>query len=253
MLKKIIVQILFYITLIVLWQSLFVIGVRLEWWKSYAFPYPLGVWEAFLKLFKRGTLHTSVIASLNRVLIGYSISVAFGGFCGLALTQVKILRETVRPLLLGIQTLPSICWVPFAILWFGLQESAIIFVTVVGSTFCIAISIDSAFRNVSPLYINVAKTLGTGRFTLWTKVILPASFPMIISSLKHGWSFAWRALMAGEVMSATIGLGQALTMGRDLADINRVALVMLLIIIIGSIIDKLIFDVIERHLLKKRG
>ena len=251
--SKVIVQIIFYILLVLLWQFLFKVGVELEWWKAYAFPSPLGVGNVFLKLYKRGTLYTAITASLGRAVIGYGMSVIIGVLSGFILNQIKILNKTVRPLLLGIQTLPSICWVPFAILWLGLQESAIIFVTVIGSTFSIAISTDSALNNVSPLYINAAKTLGANRLMLWTRVIFPASLPMIISGLKHGWSFAWRALMVGEVMSATVGLGQALIMGRNLADINRVALVMLLIVFIGLLIDQLIFEIIERRLLKKRG
>ena len=159
----------------------------------------------------------------------------------------------LHPLLLGLQTLPSICWVPFAILWFGLDESAVLFVVVMGSAFSIALSVRNGIRNVNPLWIKAAKTMGADRKQLYIKVMLPASMPAFVEGLRQGWSFAWRALMSGEVMSATVGLGHTLMMGRDLADINQVMLVMLVIILIGIIIDRFVFWRIEERILRKRG
>ena len=124
---------------------------------------------------------------------------------------------------------------------------------VVGSTFGIAISVDNAIKNVQPIYIKAALTMGADKKQLYTRVILPASLPELVSGLKQGWSFAWRALMAGEVMTTSVGLGQTLIIGRDLADINQVMLVMIVIIIVGIAIDKCIFSVIEKKLLTKRG
>jgi NitT/TauT family transport system permease protein len=156
-------------------------------------------------------------------------------------------------LILGVQTLPSICWVPFAILWLGLTESAIIFVIVMGSTFSIAIAVDMGLRSVNPIYIKAAKTMGAKGIALYAKVVFPASLPPLISGLKQGWSFAWRSLMAGEVMTATVGLGQALTMGRDLADINKVMLIILITIMLGVFIEKLVFTMTENKVLKRIG
>jgi NitT/TauT family transport system permease protein len=247
-------QIAFYIALIIIWQGLFYLGVHVfGWWKPYAFPNPLGVWNSFVSLIRQNALFIAVFYSLRRALIGFLISVLIGVVIGLIIARFKILSKLMNPLILGVQTLPSICWVPFAILWFGLNESAIIFVIVMGSTLSIAIAIDNAIRGINPLYIKAAKTMGARGFNLYTKVIFPASLPPFISGLKQGWSFAWRSLMAGEVMSASIGLGQALTMGRDLADINRVALIIIIIIILGAVIEKLIFTTLETKIAKRLG
>ena len=172
---------------------------------------------------------------------------------GLLINHFKYLQKNLKPIVLGIQTLPSVCWVPFSILWFGLSTQAILFVVVMGSAFSIAISVDNAIKNVQPIYTKAALTMGAGKGQLYRHVIFPASLPELISGMKQGWSFAWRALMAGEVMTTSIGLGQTLIMGRDLADIDQVMLVMLVIVLVGIIIDKCIFSVIENRVLKKRG
>ena len=122
-----------------------------------------------------------------------------------------------------------------------------------GSAFGIAIAIESGIKNVPPIYIKAARTMGVDSFQLYARVIFPAALPAFVSGLKQGWSFAWRALMSGEVMSASMGLGYTLMVGRDLADINQVMTVMLVIILIGILIDKGIFTQIEMRILKKRG
>ena len=196
--------------------------------------------------------------SLLRGIVGYAIAVLIGFVLGLLMNRIRYLQKNLKPLVLGIQTLPSVCWVPFAILWFGIPKtsifsSAILFVVVVGSTFGIAISVDNAIKNVQPIYIKAALTMGADKKQLYTRVILPASLPELVSGLKQGWSFAWRALMAGEVMTTSVGLGQTLIIGRDLADINQVMLVMIVIIIVGIAIDKCIFSVIEKNCLQNVG
>lgn len=169
------------------------------------------------------------------------------------ITYVKYLNRNLKPLLMGIQTLPSICWVPFAILWFGLAEKAIIFVVVMGSVFSVSLAIENSIRNIPVIYTKVAKTMGAGRKDILLHVVLPAALPGFVSGLRQSWSFAWRALMSGEVMSSFIGLGYVLMLGRDLADINQVMAVMIVIIIVGIIIDKFVFSIAENRMLKKRG
>lgn len=252
--RKIIGSILFAVGLIVLWQLLYVAATDwFDWAKPYAVPHPLGVWRSLCSLTMDGTLASAVANSMLRVLIGFGISIVVGIIFGILIIQSEYLARNLKPLILGIQTLPSICWVPFAILWFGLGESAIIFVVVMGAAFSIAIAVESGIKNVPPIYIRAAKTMGVSGLKLYTKVIFPAALPSFISGLKQGWSFAWRALMSGEVMSAAAGLGFTLMVGRDLADINQVMTVMLVIILIGIIIDKGIFFSVERHIQKQRG
>ncbi len=214
--RKAMGSILFLILLIAFWQFLYVAATDwFEWAKPYAVPHPFGVVESVKTLLANGTLVAAVLKSMLRVLTGFLISVVIGVLFGILIIQSKYFARNLKPLLLGIQTLPSICWVPFAILWFGLNESAIIFVVVMGSVFSISLAVESGVREVPPIYI--------------------------------------KALMSGEVMSASVGLGYTLMIGRDLADINQVMTVMLVIILIGIVIDKGIFSSVENYLLRQRG
>lgn len=252
--SKIIEKIIFFILLIALWQLVAYVGVEvLHVWKSYTMPTPLGVWNKIFDLFSQASIYFAILASLKRVFLGYLLAVLIGAVLGILIVRFPYLGRNLKPLILGMQTLPSICWLPFAILWYGLNESAIIFVIVIGSAFSIAISVENSFKSVDPILIRAAKTMGANQRELYTKVIFPACTPMLISGLKQGWSFAWRALMSGEMMSATVGLGQVLLLGRELADINQVMVVMIVIIIIGSVIDKCIFSTVEKRVRKSRG
>lgn len=142
---------------------------------------------------------------------------------------------------------------PFAILWFGLKEQAILFVVIMGSAFSVSLALENGVRSINPIYLKAARTMGASKKALYLKVIFPASLPALIAGLRQGWSFAWRALMSAEVMSASTGLGYTLILGRDLADINQVMLVMLVIIVVGICIDKFIFSSAEKRILAKRG
>ncbi len=247
-------SLLFFIGLLLLWQLLYTAACSwLGWAKPYAIPNPIGVLRCIVTLFSDGTLAAAVAGSLLRVLLGFALSVVIGILLGILIVHSGYLERNLKPLILGVQTLPSICWVPFAVLWFGLSEGAIIFVVVMGSAFGIAIAVESCIKNVPPLYIRAARTMGVDSFELYRMVIFPAALPAFVAGLKQGWSFAWRALMSGEVMSASMGLGYTLMVGRDLADINQVMTVMLVIILIGVLIDKWIFGVIERRILTVRG
>lgn len=206
-----------------------------------------------LGLISDNTLSVAVLASAKRILVGYFVSMILGILLGLIIVRYKWLDENVSALILGLQTLPSICWLPFAILWYGLNESAIIFVIAIGSTFAVAIAVESGIKNVNPLFIRAAKTMGADGINVYWNVIIPASLPSLISGLKQGWSFAWRALMAGEMLSATKGLGQVLMVGRDLADISQVMAVMIVIIILGVVVDKLVFGKIEMNIRRRWG
>jgi len=247
-------KILFYILLILIWEGIYKLGVDvLSIWKPYIFPSPFDVFGTLIALIKDNTIGIAIVASLKRIIVGYFISVIIGMTLGLVIAKFKYLGENLGPLILGLQTLPSICWLPFAILWFGLSEISIIFVIAIGSTFAVAISVKYAIQNVNPLYIRAAKTMGAKGRKVYTHVILPAALPDIVSGLKQGWSFAWRALMAGEMLSSTKGLGQVLMVGRDLADISQVVAVMLVIIILGLLVDKLVFSRLEKNMRHKWG
>ncbi|MCX7923534.1 MAG: ABC transporter permease [Clostridia bacterium] len=247
-------KILFYLILVTIWELVYRIGVDyLEIWKSYTFPSPFAVIKTLFGLIGDNTLGIAVLASMKRIIVGYSISIVIGVIIGLTIVRYKYLDENFSALILGLQTLPSICWLPFAILWYGLGEGAIMFVIAIGSTFAISIAIESGIKNVPPLYIRAAKTMGASGIKIYWNVIIPASLPSVISGLKQGWSFAWRALMAGEMLTATVGLGQVLMVGRDLADISQVMAVMVVIIVLGLAVDKIIFGRIEANIRTKWG
>jgi len=238
----------FILLFLVVWQLLYFIMVeKAAIWKPYVFPSPLGVLNSYEKLIKNGTLFAGIGQTMRRICIGYGISILIGVFSGMLLARFKALSELMKPLVLGIQTLPSICWVPFAILWYGLAESATIFIVVIGSTFSICIAVETGIKNINPLYIRAAKTMGAKGTALYTKVILPASIPSLVGALKQGWSFAWRALMTGEMMMSSKGIGLMLSQAREIGGINEVTAVMLVIILISVLIDKLLFGTIEKR------
>lgn len=251
---KILTCICFYILLVLLWQAIYTLGTgTFGWWKSYAMPFPTGVVKSLEKLIANGTLWQAVIYSLRRVLIGFVIALLTGTVLGLLISASAFLNRCLKPLMNGLQSLPSVCWVPFAILWFGLDESAVLFVVVIGSTFSVALAIENAIAQVPPIHKRAAATMGANPMQMYTQVVFPAALPGFLAGLRQSWSFAWRALMSGEVMSAYVGLGYSLMAGRDMADINQVTAVMLVIIVIGILIDRCVFSSLERRIQKSRG
>lgn len=234
-------KLIFFAALVLLWQILFLV----HWWPEYLFPSPIAVGETLLNGFLDGTFLIGITVSMARVLAGYFISLAIGLPLGLLIGRVRVLDETVGSVLTGLQTLPSICWLPLALLWFGLNERAILFVVVMGAMLSIAIAAEGGVKNTSPKYLRAARNMGAGGFRLYRYVILPAAWPSILTGMKLGWSFAWRSLMAGELLYVSLGLGQLLTMGRELNDMSQVIAVMLVIIALGLLVDRLIFSRLE--------
>jgi NitT/TauT family transport system permease protein len=220
-------------------------------WPSFLFPSPSGVLQNLSVGMQDLSIPIAAQISMKRLLIGYFISLAIGLLLGVLIDRIKYLDEALSPLLLGVQTLPSICWLPLAILWFGLGEESIIFVIAIGSIFSISMAVVSGIKHVPPLYIRAAKTMGAKGLRSYTSVVIPAALPSIISGMKQGWSFAWRALMAGELLTPTSGLGYLLIMGRDLHDMNQVVGIMMVIVIMGLMIDRLFFGRVE-HAIRYR-
>ncbi|MEW6144649.1 MAG: ABC transporter permease [Thermodesulfobacteriota bacterium] len=247
--RKIILLTVFYLLLVAVWEGV----AALKLWPSYLFPSPLSVLRSLIAGFQDNSFTIGILESMKRVLIGYGLSIVGGVLIGLAIGRVKVLDETVGTIVLGFQALPSICWLPIALLWFGLSESAIVLVVVLGSLFAITIGVDSGVKNVPPIYLRAARTMGAGGFDLYTRVIIPAAMPSIISGLKQGWSFAWRALMAGELLYVSIGLGHLLTMGRELNDISQIIAVMIIIIVIGITVDRFVFTKLENRVRERWG
>jgi NitT/TauT family transport system permease protein len=242
-------RLMFYLLLLGLWELLARSGV----WPDYLFPGPSVVFSALASGIQSGIFIKAALVSLQRIAIGYGISLAIGLLLGLLLGRIRVLDETVGSLVLGLQALPSVCWLPLAILWLGLSERAIIFVVVMGALFSITLGVSAGVKNTPPVYLNAARTLGTRGLAISTQVILPAALPAILSGLKQGWSFAWRSLMAGELLYFTLSLGNLLQSGRDLNDPAQVMAVMLVIILIGVTIDAAVFAPIERRVRERWG
>ena len=244
-----------YIAIIVIWQmSYWLLVEHLAMVKAYMFPCPLGTVNAFTRLIENNILLIALLSSFRKLLIGLLISIILGVVLGLLMLRYKLLEKLFKPLILGFQTLPSICFVPFALLWFGLNDTATIFVIVIGSVFSICISTESAIKSVDPVFEKAARTMGANGADVFFNVVLPASLPECIAGLKHGWSFAWRALIAGEMVSGTIGgLGYVLLIGRELLDINQIMLVIIILIIISVAVEKLLLGKIEDMARRKMG
>ena len=165
-------------------------------------------------------------------------------------------RDTLGVVALGLQTLPSVCWVPLALLWFGQTEAAMLFVVIMGTVWSVVISTDNGVRNVPPIYCRAARTMGSNGLDTWIHVILPAALPFIVGGIKQGWAFAWRSLMAAEIYVTIItgfGLGNLLHYGRELNAMDRVIAVMLIIVLIGLLADKILFSPWERFLHRRWG
>jgi NitT/TauT family transport system permease protein len=240
---------IFYGVLIAIWILL----AKLKIWPQYVFPTPRGVAESLWAGFADHSFWIAIVVSMKRMLLGYGLSVVLGMVLGLGVASNKFLEETMGGLLVSLQSLPSICWLPLAVFWFGLTEKAILFVVVMGSLLSVTIAMETGRQQMPKIYGMAGRNLGARGFKLFWYVLLPASLPFILSGLKQGWAFAWRSLISGEMIFVSLGLGQLLMMGRDLNDMSQVIAVMMLIIAIGYIVDGLVFKTIERRLQRKWG
>ena len=247
--KKSVNQLIFAAGVLVVWESL----ALLKLWPPYMFPTPRGVAESMWAGFVDHSIWIGIAVSLRRVAIGYAISVVLGILLGVLLTWSRFLQDTLGGVILSLQSLPSICWVPLALLWFGLSETAIIFVTVMGSMLAVTQATKSGFDNVPRILSMAGRNLGAKGPQLFWHILLPASLPYLLDGLKQGWAFAWRSLIQGEMLYVTLGLGQLLVSGRDLNDINQIVVVMVLIAGIGYAVDGILFGRLEASLRNKWG
>jgi NitT/TauT family transport system permease protein len=247
--KRMLRRMLFYAILVGAWAVL----AKMEVWPPFIFPSPWGVGDALWAGFKDHSFWIAIAVSMKRMVIGYGISVVLGLILGFAIASNKFLEETVGGLLVSLQSLPSICWLPIAVLWFGLTEKAILFVVVMGSLLSITISMETGRKQLPNIYSMAGRNLGARGLRLFLHVTFPASLPYIVTGLKQGWAFAWRSLISGEMIFVTLGLGQLLMMGRDLNDMSQVFAVMILIVVLGYLVDGLCFKTLERSLQQRWG
>jgi NitT/TauT family transport system permease protein len=250
--RRFVVGLLFFVGLLAAWQALVASGR----WSTVLLPSPAGVgrylWTATLD----GTLLGATFVTARRLLVGYAIGMAIGLPAGFVTARFRAASDTVGTLALGLQTLPSVCWVPLALMWFGQTEAAMQFVVIMGTLWAILIATDNGVRNVPPIYARAARTMGSRRFHTLLLVTFPASLPFIISGMKQGWAFAWRSLMAAEIYVTILtgfGLGHLLHYGRELQDMEQVLGIMLVIVLVGLLADKLLFAPAERFVHRRWG
>ncbi|HEV8337824.1 MAG TPA: ABC transporter permease [Candidatus Polarisedimenticolia bacterium] len=247
--RRLIRLILFLVLLVGAWQLI----CHFEVWPPYLLPKPSEVAGSLLDGMRDRSIPIAVRSSLVRLGIGFGLSILVGGPLGILLALSRLLRDTLGTLVLGFQSLPSICWFPLALLWFGLSEKSVVFVAFMGSVLSIAVTVEAGIRTIPPQYLRVARNLGAKGPRLLAGVILPAALPSFVAGTKLGWSFAWRSLLAGELLFAGPGLGFLLTMGRELNDMARVIGIMLVVMVIGVAVDRLVFAPLERKLMRAWG
>ena len=250
--RRLLLATLFFAVLVTAWHFLVKAGI----YSPVLLPSPQSVGEYLAGAARDGTLWQATAVTVRRLLVGYFIGILIGLPLGLFTSASKFMEDTIGVLALGLQTLPSVCWIPLALLWFGQTESAMLFVVVMGTLWSVVIATDTGVRHVPPIYPRAALTMGSKRLHIWLKVILPAALPFIVSGMKQGWAFAWRSLMAAEIFVTILtgfGLGQLLHYGRELTAMDQVIGVMLVIVVIGLLADKILFSPVERFLHRRWG
>ncbi len=242
-------RIAFYAGIIVLWGII----AAIEIWPSNVFPSPYEVAKDLMFSASDGSLFYGIAVSMGRLLIGLAIAIGGGIVLGVFMARVEVVNQTVGSLVLGLQSIPSIAWVPLAILWYGLNDVGIIFVVAIGAIFAVTINTYTGVKNIDPHYIEAARNMGAKGSQLVTSVLLPAAFPYMISGFKQGWAFAWRGVIGAELLFAFLGLGHLLYAARSLTDVSQVIAIMLVIMGIGLLVDGIIFKRLENKVMARWG
>jgi NitT/TauT family transport system permease protein len=242
-------KITFYIIIVLIWQLVSLSDV----WPSNIFPSPYEVGEDLAYGAADGSLLFGIGTSILRLLVGLAIAIGGGVLLGIFMARVETVNQTIGSLVLGLQSIPSVAWVPLAILWFGLTDAGIIFVTAVGAVFAVTINTYTGVKNINPHYVEAARNMGAKGTQLVTNVLIPAAFPYMISGFKQGWAFAWRGVIGAELLFSFLGLGFLLNVGRQLNDVSQVIAIMLVIMIIGIMIDGIVFKRLEDKVMSRWG
>jgi len=231
----------FYLALLSLWQLVAYVAI----WPSYVFPSPHAVLTSLQGTIDDGKLTEAVTNTMKRMAIGFGLSVVIGLLIGVAMGTFKWVDETLGSAVLGLQSLPSVTWFPIALLWFGLNDHAIIFVVLMGSVCSIAISSRTGVRDIPVIQLRAGRMFGANRLQMYWMVVMPAMLPSMVQGLKLGWSFAWRSLLAAELLFVSPSLGHLLGVGRDLNDVGLVMAMMFVIVAISMIVDRVLFGRLE--------
>jgi NitT/TauT family transport system permease protein len=253
LLNKVLPPLTAVVLVLVVWQILVWAHVTAD----YKLPAPSSVWDEVRDAWLQGTLFGYIWTSVSRGLLGFLLALVIGTPLGLVVARVKFVRAAIGPILSGLQSLPSVAWVPPAVIWLGLNDRMMYAVILLGAVPSIANGLVSGVDQVPPLYLRAGRTLGaTGLRGTW-HIVMPAALPGYLAGLKQGWAFSWRSLMAAEIIASSpdlgIGLGQLLENGRTNSSMPQVFLAIFLILIVGIAVDLLIFSPVERWVLRSRG
>jgi NitT/TauT family transport system permease protein len=231
------------------------------WWlisatglvSSSKLPSPATVWTALWDRVQDGTIPVGIGTSLLRLAFGMAVAVILGTLVGVWMASSPLFQRSVGGLVVGLQALPPIAWLPLAILWFGITERAVVFVVILGAFPSIAMATAASVRHVPPNLIRAGRTLGADGWALYREVVVPAALPGYIEGLRQGWVFAWRSLMAAElIVAGGRGLGHALDNAGRAFDAPTILALMVVIAGIGILIDTG-FAAMDRRVRARRG
>jgi NitT/TauT family transport system permease protein len=239
----------FYIILVIAWQAISMSDV----WPNNIFPSPYDIVEDLTYMASDGRLFFGIGTTIVRLIVGLAIAITGGIVLGIFMARIETVNQTIGSLVLGLQSIPSIAWVPLAILWYGYGDAGIIFVTAIGAIFAVTINTYTGIKNIDPHYIEAARNMGAKGSQLITNVLIPAAFPYMISGFKQGWAFAWRGVIGAEILFSLLGLGYLLQVGRFTYDVSQVISIMLVIMVIGMAVDGFIFKKLEDKVMSRWG
>lgn len=230
--------------------------VWLRWRPSYVLPAPEAVLARLAQDVATLEFYRAVAVTLGRAATGYAIALAIGTLIGVVVSRFRVLRAAFGSLITGLQSMPSVAWFPFAILLFNVSEAAILFVVVLGAAPSIANGIISGIDHIPPLLLRAARAMGARGAALYMRVILPAALPGFLAGLKQGWAFAWRSLMAGEllvIIGGQTSIGVRLQFAREFSDAEGLLASMLVVLMVGIVVDILFFGRLEQAVRARRG
>jgi NitT/TauT family transport system permease protein len=231
------------------WQLVYLLQI----WPDFLFPSPFTTFTKLAKITIDGTLGYGIANTLLRLVGGFFLAIAIGVGMGIAMLKFKGFGKTMSSFSVGLQSFPSIAWVPFSILLIGFNDYGILFVLIMSSTFSMMMSTYSGLRNVPLIYVEAARNMGTNGFQLFRHVMIPASMPSLITGIRQAWSFAWHALVGAEMLMTTIGLGAILMYGREFQRMDQIIATMIVIFSIGLLADRFLFFKLEEKIRSKWG
>jgi NitT/TauT family transport system permease protein len=234
-----------------LWELVYVLKVK----PHDILPGPAQVFPSLWSQLNHGQLWGAIGTTLRRAVIGFALALVIGTVIGLVVSRVRAVRAAVGSLITGLQTIPSVVWIPFAIILFGINTAAILFIIILTAAPAIANGLIAGVDYVPPLLLRAGKTMGLRRIALYRQLILPASLPPFVAGMKQGWAFAWHGLFAGELLVIVANqpsIGVLMQSDQDQSDMTGVISIMIVILVIGIAVD-ILFNMVNESIRRRRG